>query len=200
MRANPDLRPEHGTSVDGGLLVRWETLQIQASAFYSRMSDLISYEVVSGGVSKPFNVMDAEVVGGELEAVARPFHWLTLSAGYGVAHTRNLREDRRFYGKELPYRPAQRFTGRAALRGEDWEGFGEASHQSKQYVNRSNTDFLPAQTWLRLGGGRRLLRAPWETWLSAQVDNALDANLVDELGFPQPGRAFFVTLRASWDT
>lgn len=196
-RPNPDLRPERGGMVDGGLIFRSDRLTAQVSAFYGRTSDLISYEIVSGGTNKPFNFMDAEVVGGEAEATFRLLPWLSLSGGYGLARTRNLLDDPRFTGKELPYRPSQRLSSRISAGTEAWEGFAEGHHQSKQWVNRSNSAFLPGQTWFRLGAGRRLTTAPWEIWASAQADNLLDATLVDQLGFPKPGRAFFFTLRAS---
>lgn len=73
----------------------------------------------------------------------------------------------------------------------------EAHHQSRQWVNRSNTVSLPEQTWFRVGAGRRLTLHPWETWISAQADNVFDAHLVDQFGFPRAGRAFFVTFRAT---
>lgn len=197
VQPNPELRPERGRMVDGGFVLHGAWATAQLSAFYGRTEDLISYEIVSGGRSKPFNFLDAEVAGAEAEFTLRPLGWLEFQGGWGMAKTRNLLDDPRFLGKELPYRPAHRLFGRLTARPEGWESFVEAHHQSTQWVNRSNTVHLPAQTWFRLGAGRRLTTLPWETWLSAQADNLFDAYLVDQLGFPRPGRAFFVTLRAS---
>ncbi len=197
LKSNPELRPERGFAVDGGVLLRGDDLLFQLSAFYARTSDLISYEVVSGGVSKPFNFLDAEVRGGEAEAMVRPLSWLSLSASYSLATTTNLRDDPRYFGKELPYRPAHRLMGRIATRTRDTEAFVEASHQSAQYVNRSNAGELPSQTSARSGAGARVWRDTYayDVWLSGQVENVFDAQLIDQLGFPQPGRAFYLTLR-----
>lgn len=195
LKPNPDLRPEHGFTVDAGAVVRRAGWLLQLSAFYSRTSDLISYEVVSGGVSKPFNFLDAEVVGGEAEAIARPLRWLILSTSYGYARTSNLRDDPRYFGNELPYRPAHRLLARIATRGEASEAFVEGSHQSAQFVNRANRGELEAQTSFRAGAGARLWTGSYDLWLSGQLENALDATLVDQLGFPQPGRALYFTLR-----
>lgn len=200
VQPNPELRPERGRMLDGGFVLHGERATAQLSAFYGRTEDLISYEIVSGGRSKPFNFLEAETYGAEAELALRPLPWLSLQGGWGMARTRNLLDDPRYLGKELPYRPAHRIFGRAAAHPEGWEGFVEAHHQSKQWVNRSNTVNLPAQTWFRVGAGRRLTRIPWETWISAQADNVFDAYLVDQLGFPRAGRAFFLTLRASSPT
>lgn len=197
LQPNPDLRPERSRMVDGGMILRLPSTQVQVAAFLARTDDLISYEIVSGGRSKPFNFMDAEVVGGEVEAQTRPLRWLGLTAGYGLARTKNLLDDPRFLGKELPYRPAHRVFGRVAASPDGWEGYVEGHHQSQQWTNRSNRVSLPAQTWFGVGAGRRLASSPWEVWLSAQADNVFDAHLVDQLGFPRPGRAFHLTLRAS---
>ncbi|WP_169788823.1 TonB-dependent receptor [Vulgatibacter incomptus] len=195
LKANPGLRPEHGYTVDGGAVVRTSRLLVQVSAFYSRVTDLISYEVVSNGISKPFNFLEAEVTGGEAEAAGTPLPWLTLSASYSLARTRNLRDDPRFFGKELPFRPSQRLQGRAAAGPDGYEAFVEGSWQSAQFVNRSNAGELPSQLSFRAGGGARLWHGSYDGWLSGQIENAFDTELVDQLGFPQPGRAFFLTLR-----
>lgn len=200
VQPNPDLRPERGRMFDGGFVLHAGRATAQLSAFYGRTEDLISYEIVSGGRSKPFNFLDAEVVGGEADVSIRPLSWLGLQGGWGMAKTRNLLDDPRYLGKELPYRPAHRFFGRVTARPEGWEGFVEAHHQSSQWVNRSNTVSLPPQTWFRAGAGRRLTAFPWETWISAQAENLFDAYLVDQLGFPRAGRAFFLTLRATTST
>lgn len=197
VQPNPMLEPERGRMLDGGLVLHGERASAQISAFYARSSDLISYEIVSGGRSKPFNFLEAEVAGAEAEFDLHPLPWLSFRGAWGMAETRNLLDDPRYLGKELPYRPAHRVFLRIAFHPEGWEGYAEAHHQSKQWVNRSNTVSLPSQTWFRLGAGRRLSSLPWETWLSAQADNLFDAYLVDQLGFPRAGRAFFVTLRAS---
>lgn len=197
VQPNPDLRPERGWMVDGGVVLGGRRAMAQLSVFHGLTEDMISYEIVSGGRSKPFNFLEAEVTGAEVEGAAQPLRWLSLRGGWGMAKTRNLLDDPRYLGKELPYRPTQRFFGRVSVHPDGWEGFVEAHHQTRQWVNRANTVSLPSQTWFRLGAGRRLTTLPWETWISAQADNLFDAYLVDQLGFPRPGRAFFVTLRAN---
>jgi vitamin B12 transporter len=196
MKPNPDLDPEHGWAVDGGAVVRIGPVEFQGSGFYGRSEDLIVYELVSGTVTKPLNFADAEVVGGEVEAIVRPLSGLTLSASWAHATSRNLRDDPRYLEKDLPYHPRDRYQARADYRRGGLSGFVEGAHQSAQFTNRENTSSLPAQTTVNAGAGVRVARAPWAVWLSGQVDNLLDAVRVDQLGFPQPGRAFFAVLRA----
>jgi len=196
VKANPDLDPETGWTADAGFVLRFPRALLQLTGFYARTEDLILYETLSLGISKPFNLHDTEVYGGEVEALWHPLRWLTLSAGYSLMLTRNLRDDPRYLGNELFFRPPYRLHGRAAAREGDYEAFVEGSWQSSQYINRANTDSLPGGTIVRAGAGYRITEVPWALWLSAQVDNAFDALLRDQLGFPQPGRAFTVTLRA----
>ena len=196
VKSNPDLQPELGWTGDTGVVLRFPGAMLQLTGFYSRTENLIIYEITGPGTSKPVNLHDAEVLGGEIEALYHPLRWLTLSAGYSLTRTRNLRDDPRYLGNELFFRPPHRIHGRAAAREGDYEAFLEGSHQSAQYINRANTDSLPGGTVLRAGAGYRITEVPWAIWLSAQVDNAFDALMRDQLGFPQPGRAFTVTLRA----
>lgn len=197
MHPNPDLDPEKGWTVDGGTVIRLPGTLLQVAAFYSRIEDLILYEVMAGGYSKPFNFHDAEIFGGEAEAVVQPFRWLTLSASWSLTETRNLRDDPRFYQKELPFRPRERIQARVLGSSDEYEGWLQVHNQSEQFLNRANTASLPEATTVSLGAGMRLVGGSWPIWLSAQLDNAFDALLIDELGFPQPGRTFTVTLRSS---
>lgn len=197
MHPNPDLAPETGWTADVGAVVRLPGTLVQLTAFYSRIEDLILYEVMAGGYSKPFNFSDAEIVGGEAEAVVQPFRWLTLSASYSLTETRNLRDDPRFFQKELPFRPRERLQARAMGRSDRYEGWLQAHNQSRQFLNRANTASLPASTTMSAGAGMKVLDGSWPVWLSAQMDNAFDALLIDELGFPQPGRVFTLTLRSA---
>ncbi len=196
VKANPDLEPEHGWSADGGVVLRLPRITLQAAAFYSRTEDLIVYEQVSGGISKPFNFTDAAVRGGELEARVQPAHWFDLTAGYSLSLTKNLRDDPRFVNKELPFRPPHRVHVRAAYRQEGYEAFLGGEHQSAQFLNRANTKYLPGGTTFAAGAGMRLTTVPWAMWLSAQVDNVFDVHRFDQQAFPQPGRSFTLTLRA----
>ena len=196
VKANPDLVPERGWSADGGVVVRFARATLQAAAFYARTEDLILYEQATAGTSKPFNFHDAAVRGGEIEARVQPLRWLDLQAGYDLTLTRNLRDDPRFRGKELPFRPPHRVYGRAGLLADGYEAFVAGEHQSSQFVNRANTKSLPGATTFGAGAGVRLAAAPWALWLSAQVDNVFDTHPLDLQAFPQPGRSFMLTLRA----
>lgn len=196
IKANPDLQPETGWTAEAGVVLRLPRLHAQLVGFHARVEDLIVYEVVSGGISKPFNVHDALVQGGEVEFRWQPLHGWQASGSWSLSKTTNLRDDPRYVDKELAFRPPHRLHLRIGFYREDWESWLEGSHQSSQYLNRANTDELPAGTSFGAGAGVRLVEAPWAIWLSGRVENAFDAHLIDQLGFPRPGRAFTLTLRA----
>ncbi|WP_373047362.1 TonB-dependent receptor plug domain-containing protein [Vulgatibacter sp.] len=196
VKANPALDPESGWTVDGGAVLRLPRTLVQLTGFYSRIEDLILYELAGAMVSKPANFDDAEIRGGEVELSLQPLRQLTVGGSYSLAQTRNLRDAPHIWKKELPYRPAHRLHLRAVYRADGYEAFASASHQSEQFINRTNTFALPEATTVSAGAGVRLVSLPWTLWLSGQIDNAFDAPLVDQLGYPQAGRAFTLTLRA----
>jgi iron complex outermembrane receptor protein len=198
VHANQDLRPERGYSVDGGAVLRLRGFTAQVSAFFARTTDQITYEVQSGLYSKPVNFLDAATTGGELEAVWQPARGVTASGSWTRARTKNLHDDPRFLNMDLPFHPRDRVLVRLAGRTGMVEAFAEGSWQSAQFTSRDNKGGqLPEQLSARTGAGFRVLRSPYEVWLSGEVDNLTDERLFDQLGFYQPGRAFFFTLRAA---
>lgn len=196
VKANPALAPERGWTADAGVVLRGAGAVLQIVAFESRIEDLIVYQPATAGTTRPMNVHDARIRGGEVDLLWRPRPWLQLSGGYSLTRTQSLSEREPQRGRQLAFRPPHRAHGRLAVGLDGWDAWISAAHQSSQYINRANTDRLPGGTAVGAGVGVRLVEAPWAIWISGQVDNAFDALLTDQLGFPQPTRAFTVTLRA----
>ncbi|HYV47302.1 MAG TPA: TonB-dependent receptor [Myxococcaceae bacterium] len=191
---NPDLRPERALFADAALSRRWAHGSLTAGGFGSLYEDLISYEYYPPFLARAFNFATAAVYGAEASGQLE-FPYASATAAYTLLFSRNLRDEPRYYLKELPYRP--RHTLRAAVTaGPRWlQGRVELSAQSEQFTNRTEENVLPA---------RALVNASVEVELpfarscraTVEMKNALDAQVEDVDGYPLPGRAFYVGLKA----
>ncbi|MFZ5471244.1 MAG: TonB-dependent receptor plug domain-containing protein [Myxococcota bacterium] len=195
---NEGLRPERALYADLALSRRVEESFVSVGGFYALYEDLIVYEYYPPMLARPFNFAAAEVAGLEAEAEARPHPLLSLAASYTLLFSANLKDDPRYYLKELPYRPRHRLHARIAAGPEVARARAELLYQSAQYQNRAQTLVLPERAFLNLGLASRLWRAP-EVSASIEVKNLLDVQSADLDGYPLPPRAVFLTLASSYD-
>ena len=120
VEGNPDLRPESSWSVDGGF--EWRAHRrawLNATAFYSRIDDLIGTDVLreNDGVATfgYVNVAEARTRGVELQARLRPVHQgphrVRVELGYSFLDADDLGQ-----GRALPGRARHRATFQARYR------------------------------------------------------------------------------------
>jgi vitamin B12 transporter len=190
---NPTLLPERVLYADAAVVHRTERSLASVGAFYSLYEDLIAYELYPPFAAKPFNFAAARVAGLEAEGEWRPHPWVAGTLGYTLLVSRNLRDDPRYYLKELPYRPRHKLSARVSG-GPRWlTGRVEVAAQSAQFVNRTEEAVLPGRTFVHAGVSSTLGRTP-ELTLSAELKNVFDAHAEDLDGYPLPGRSAYVTL------
>ncbi len=194
---NPTLRPERVLYADAALVRRTDTSTASVGGFYSLYEDLIAYELYPPFAAKPFNFASASVAGLEAEAEWRPRPWLSAAASYTLLVSRNLRDDPRYYLKELPYRPRHKLWGRV-LAGPRWlSGRVELAAQSAQFLNRTEELTLPGRTFVHVGASSTFSRAP-ELTASVELKNVFNTQAEDLDGYPLPGRSVYATLSASF--
>lgn len=195
---NANLRPER--ALHGDLSLGWtgETARASLTGFYGLYQDLIAYEYYPPFLARPFNFDTAQVGGAELEAAADLPLGLRAEGAYTLTFSQNLRDDPRFYLRELPHRPRHR--GQARLwAGPDWlRGRVEVDYRATQFLNRTGTLSLPSRVLLNLGLSSRLLAAPAVT-ASLEARNLLDVHTEDFDGYPLPGRSFHLTLSTTFE-
>jgi len=191
--ANPDLRPEHAWSVDGGATWRSGWYSVSAGAFWSSYRDLITYEFFPPAKVKPFNVGGAHITGVELQASAALPLGIRIDAAYSYLHTVNLREGDQ-QGHSLSYRPPHRLFLRASLRGDRVEGYAESRFTSSMPRNQYDTAAQAAQLVFNAGAG---FRVAGPLWLDVEVKNLLDDRTLEDIfQYPLPGRSIAVIARA----
>jgi len=191
---NPDLRPERSLFADAALSRTWERGAISAGGFGALYEDLISYEYYPPFLARAFNFATAAVYG--MEASGRlDLEGVSGTAAYTLLFSRNLRDEPRYYLKELPYRP--RHTLRAAVTaGPRWlQGRAELHLQSEQFTNRTEENVLPARALVNASVEAELPFARF-CRATAEVKNVFGAQVEDVDGYPLPGRAFYVGLKA----
>jgi len=194
---NPTLRPERALYADMAVVRRTERSLASVGGFYSLYEDLIAYELYPPFAAKPFNFAAARVAGVEAEGEWRPMPWVAGTLGYTLLVSRNLRDDPRYYLKELPYRPRHKLSARVSG-GPRWlTGRVEVAAQSAQFTNRTEEAVLPGRTLVHAGVSSTFGRRP-ELTLSVELKNVFDAHAEDLDGYPLPGRSAYVTLTAAF--
>ncbi|MBX7116760.1 MAG: TonB-dependent receptor [Myxococcaceae bacterium] len=195
---NPGLRPERALYADAAVAFKNELAEVSAGAFISLYEDLISYEYYPPLLARPYNFQAAQVRGIEVEGKITPRPWLTAQASYTLLDSRNLKDDARYYLRELPFRPRHRVFTQLVV-GPEWlTVHGDVLYQSEQFQNRTETLVLPARLFLNAGATARLWRQP-AVHFSVEFKNLLDAQSQDIDGYPLPPRAVYVTLALAWE-
>ena len=182
---NPKLLPETGRHGELGL--RWTAGEhsLRAAYYEHRYRGFIT----SGAT--PINLPRARITGTTLSYEGR---WLGLDLRAALDHTdpRNDTVASANYDKLLPRRAQNALRLGADWQGGPWRAGASVASFSHRFDNASNTT--------RLGGYATLdLRAEWvatrEWALGVKLNNLGDKRYETSLGYDQPGREGYVTLR-----
>ncbi|WP_338869962.1 TonB-dependent receptor plug domain-containing protein [Spirosoma sp. SC4-14] len=191
---NPDLKAESAlhfeTAYTDQLALSHpaQFLSLQASVFYSRLTDVIQQvNNVQPGIYQFQNTGKAEFYGGDASLKAQVSAAFQAGAQYSYIHRQNLsNRDLKFVDvpnhKVFVYAQAQLFR-RVAL-------VGSVEYNSARYSTSYGTQagsFVVANT-------KGSVRLQQYVSLEGGVNNIFDRNYALAEGFPEPGRNFFVNL------
>lgn len=195
---NDDLKPEDAWSGDIGVSVcagdeKRFGASLEVTAFETLLDEAIVFAPVAGHRYEPVNTGRSWFYGLETAGVVM-LPWSTSVRGTWT-RTESHREAT---GEPLPLRPRDRVTGRMASRPLDGpvELFAEGTWASGAYADFFGNLAVPDGRVL--GGGLTLSveRGALAGFaVTAEATNVTDADVRDSLFFPQPGRAFWLTLR-----
>ncbi|MDR3506340.1 MAG: TonB-dependent receptor [Caulobacteraceae bacterium] len=207
--SNPGLKPERATNTEIGGSHRFGAIQAEGAVFYSHLDDVIvSFPLLytsctapnvctTTSVSQSRNLGHGDYYGAELSLSMRVNSALNVGGNYTYIH-RDLRDptNAAFHPTDLP-------THKGFI-------YAEWSPLAKLHV-LPNLD-LASERWTVNSAGTRYYRTGAYAQANLRVDyelakgveigvggrNLFDASyqLVD--GFPEPGRSFFVSLRARY--
>jgi vitamin B12 transporter len=192
-RGNPELLPERGTDLDGGLtlsLNRWGRWETGATWFRNRRRDIIQWRQTWDGVFTPVNVPKASIDGGEFSvAWTDPHDALSLGINYLYSATINRTGERTTDGKWLTNRPRHNLQWHARWRTTRW--FCELRERilGKRYVTEANTVALPGHAVMDATVGYRCT-LPQGLHLTARLtgQNLFNKDMQILEGAPLPGR------------
>jgi outer membrane receptor protein involved in Fe transport len=205
VRGNPNLEPEDGTNLDVGVELRprdlgpLRALAFEAVWFDAELDEGIELVQVSAFTSSPQNVGETRARGWEISGAASLFERLDLSASYTFQDS----EIESVPGRPpLPHRPRNRLHARAGARAGAGSAWVETRYEDS--VTLSPTGRIAADpVWqLDVGVAVALSALPGFGWvpggleLSSQWQNVTQADRIDSLGFPLPGRVWYLRLRS----
>jgi iron complex outermembrane receptor protein len=210
VHGNPMLDPESGITTDMG--ARWterttgETPApwVFAGAFVRWSSDLVSFVRSSEGYVEPFNVTSARVAGLEARAGVAFLRFFALDASATLEDPRDTTPRRTTVNDFLPFQSrlvaAPRLS--AEVRHLALRPLGRLRaevrwvYQSSRYASTSGLAVIPEQSSL---DAELLAQTSNEVWsLRFRAADILDSQRFDIVGFPLPGRSFFLSLEAAW--
>jgi iron complex outermembrane receptor protein len=197
VRTSPSLRPVRSQSVDGGFAWQRSFDKLRASlelrGFYQRREDSIAaYRTAQFQVGYE-NLSAVRQWGIESGLGLELSDYAALHASLTWLRSENALDQR------LPFRPEyvsyvrpeahlsfdQRVVSRAGL-------FAELSDRSFAYVDNANLAYVGGCLQVGLGAFLELLQRRLR--LSANIADANDARCTDLIGYPLPGRSFFLSL------
>lgn len=193
---NTSLSPERGLSVDAGIRLDVRRAWLEAVWFDQRYDDLIQFTQTSQATSRPVNAGRARVHGIEASGHVSLDRRLAVSGRY----VRQASEDRsavpHLRGNALPGRPRHR----AGLRADLSLGRASFSHdyafESGNFLDQANRRRLEARH-IHTASVRYTVRRGLTLGLNGR--NLTDTRATDVLGYPLPGRAWFVSCSTRWD-
>lgn len=198
--SNPNLQPERSRTWEAGVEQRLfgDLATVSATYFYTRFTDLIQFDLVT---SMPQNIGSARSNGAEAAVEIRPLEGLTLKGSYAFTEpidrvTRQplLRRPKHLASATAIYQFAGRYSlaATALFVGDRPDvqpqfPFGTVTNPGYAKVDLAASAVL-AEGW----GPLRSLR------LTAKVENLLDKQYEDVLGFPAFGLTYLVGLEATF--
>ena len=186
---NPALQPERSQSAELAAQGGVHTLRWRVSAFDTRIRDLVGFDASF----VPANIDRTRIQGLEARGSIVLGNW-TVESAASLLDPENVSAGAD-QGKRLPRRPdasghldVERRAGRYA--------FGaRLVAEGSRYDDSANTRRVPGHATLDLRADAQVAGS-WRVQIRAA--NVLDADYETLEYFPQPGRAFYLTLRHGW--
>ncbi len=198
---NPDLRPETGSSFDGGVVLqiaRHGNWQAELNGFYSTLDDLIIDTPDANGLLMPQNIEKAK-----LRGIESALAWHSNGDGltFKIAHTylkaTNESERSASRGKQLIYRPQDKLD--ASL---GWRVAQINFNASYQFIGkritppvRAGKSSLSEYDLVNFAVSREIVMAGLRLQVAGAIHNLFNKRIQIFRDYPIPGREWRLTMR-----
>jgi iron complex outermembrane receptor protein len=210
VHGNKDLTAETGETLDVGLRTAaypgsvLKKLYLDAFAFSRWADGLVAYARTGQGYIRPYNVGAARVLGAELLGGTRITELIGLEVSATIMDPRDVSSGRMTTNDILPYRSKLLLSPRLRF---DWarhrpfglSGAGgqlTALYQSSRFADPAGLGVIDEQftaeleAYVKLFDGRLTVRG--------RIADLFDAKRTDIVGYPLPGRSFYLGLEAQY--
>lgn len=195
MRGNPNLEKEKALNVDGGFIVAFPFMSVEATYFRNKISNQIIWVPISATTIAPINTYDVNIQGLEAALSVTPVKYVRFNANYTFTKAHFASNN-----YQLPGRPEHKFNAKLQLM-KDWSDnlgtsiFGSFQYESRLAVNAQNTVFIAPRTVVDLGATLKFLKHAEATF---EVRDVTNAQVYDAQGFPLPRRSYYLTVGGNW--
>ena len=166
-------------------------------------SDLIAFVRSTQGFTVPVNIDQARVSGVEAQVGSGFLRWFAADANVTLLDPRNTTPGRLVVNDILPFQSRLVFAPRVSAEtrtGLWWVGRLRAEarwvYQSSRYADSAGLAVMPSQSSLDAELMAQTHDGAWT--LRFRATDLLDTQRFDIVGFPLPGRSFFLSLEAKW--
>jgi iron complex outermembrane receptor protein len=200
--ANPALEPETGTNRDVGFLYRvparlpLHDVALEYAYFDNDIDDMIVFIPSGNRIPRPQNLGSTRVRGHEVRLEAGGPHGLSLSANYTHQDAENRTPFPEVEGKDVPSLPQDEVYARLAIDRALWSVAYELEHRSAVFLDQANL-LEPSPAYSTHSLAVELRYEGTGLALKLEAENLTDEQVSDVVGFPVPGRAFYLTLSYS---
>lgn len=198
---NPNLVPEKGFSYDAGITAGYPVLgsvSLSANYFANKLDNLILWAPGAGGLWRPMNISKTDAQGAELTGRWKPYEeYVEFSVDYTYMTALDKSGDPTTGGKDLIYRPRNKFDASLTLRYAGVEINAVNHYVGKRFTNAANTKFL--KSYNVADGNLSYSFKAWDVTMNAKFElmNVNDLSYIITDGTPMPGRAYRFTLACS---
>lgn len=194
LAGNPNLSPECGREIEGGVLYEFSRAgnwQLELASFNSKINGLIVWISNANFRYMPVNLANVKINGVEVSTAWRSDgDHLGWRANYTRLAAKNAGADPVTNGKDLVYRPRDKLALQAYCQ---WRAFtlsGSFQYTGKRFSNADNSTSLPAYRVTTMALSHPIRFGEFRALLHAEVRNLFDKHFSIIDGYPLPGREF----------
>lgn len=201
---NPTLSPEKSLNFDGGLAYHYIsdspklTFDAEATYFRNNVDDLIQFMQTSQFTIRAQNIGSATIQGLEFALRAAWDDRISAFSSYTFQDAKDTSASPATNGKYVPGRPKNELAAGITWSENwlDWFGTrlsGEIHFMSGNYLDTQNLLMVDRRTLISAGFAAIFVKG---ITLSFAARNLLNSHISDLVGYPLPGRSYWITVEA----